>query len=143
MNVRFAFAVNYDNMFEDKHFGDADKYLVYKKDAGNIIFISEEENKFKLFDIEAENGLRNKGKAIIRFLKEKEINIIVSMRFCKNIEIVKEHFIPIKITLEKYEEVINSIIKYLHWIKDEWENNSSEFKLFVIKSGILKIAIDK
>ena len=30
MNLRFAFAVNNDNRFDNKHFGNADKYLIYR-----------------------------------------------------------------------------------------------------------------
>jgi len=28
--IRFAFAVNLADVFEPKHFGDADKYLIYE-----------------------------------------------------------------------------------------------------------------
>lgn len=31
MNLKFAFAVNKANRFEKKHFGDADKYLIYNQ----------------------------------------------------------------------------------------------------------------
>jgi len=143
MNLRFAFAVNNDNRFENKHFGDADKYLIYKEAADNILFVSEEINKFKLLDEEHEHGSKKKGNAIIKFLKEKEVNVLVSMQFGKNIKMVNEHFIPVRISLEHPDEIINVLSKQLHWIKDEWENKSSDFKLFKIKSGILKSSITK
>jgi predicted Fe-Mo cluster-binding NifX family protein len=143
MALRFAFAVNDNNRFENKHFGDADKYIIYKEDNDNIVFVSEEINKFKLLDEEREHGSKRKGNAIINSLKDKEVNVIVSTRFGKNIKMVNEHFIPVKITLEQPDEVINTIIKHLNWIKDEWESKSSGFKLFIIKSGILKLSLDK
>ena len=79
----------------------------------------------------------------IKFLKEKDVNVLVSTRFGKNINLVNKHFIPVKISLEQQDEIIDILNKHLHWIKDEWDNKSSGFKLFTIKSGILKSSIDK
>lgn len=143
MNLRFAFAVNNNNQFEKKHFGDADKYIIYQQESDKIVLSSEEPNRFKLLDEEIEHGSRKKGNAIIGFLKGKEVNILVSKQFGRNIKMVNEHFIPVKISLEKPEEVIKVLTRHLHWIKDEWDSNKSNFKLFTIKSGILKSSIEK
>ena len=143
MKLRFAFAVNNENKFQKMHFGDADKYLIYTLEAGNMILSSEEINNNKLIDEEHEHGSKRKGKAIIRFLKEKDINVLVSMQCGKNIRLVNEHFIPVKISLEQLDEIIDGLIKHQHWIMDEWEHNTSGYKLFTIKSGILKTSIDK
>ncbi len=43
---------------------------------------------------------------------------------------------------DQQEEILYNLKKHLHWIKDEWENNSSGYKLFTIRSGILKTSID-
>ena len=143
MSLRFAFAVNNENRFVKKHFGDADKYLIYTQESGKLILSSEEANDFKLIDKESRHGSIRKGNAIIKFLKEQNINVLVSTQFGKNISLVNKHFIPVIISLEQQDEIINIIDKYQHWIKDEWENNSSSFKLFTIKSGILKSTIDE
>ena len=45
MNLCFAFAVNETNQFDKKHFGDADKYVIYKQDGDEIKLFSEEINK--------------------------------------------------------------------------------------------------
>ena len=37
MNLRFAFAVNNDNLFQKKHFGDADKYLIYRYNSSEML----------------------------------------------------------------------------------------------------------
>jgi len=84
MNLRFAFAVNNDNQFEKKHFGDADKYMIYQEESGKIVLSSEQQ-----------------------------------------------------------DEILQILIRHIHWIKDEWEEKKSNFKLFTIKSGILKSAIKK
>ena len=143
MKLRFAFAVNKENNFAKMHFGDADKYLIYTLEAGKMIFSSEEINSFKLLDEEHEHGSKRKGNAIIKFLKEKDVHVLVSTQFGKNINLVNKHFIPVKISLERQDEIIDILNKHLHWIQDEWKNTSSGFKLFSIKSGILKSPIDK
>jgi len=143
MNLRFAFAVNNNGNFEKKHFGFADKYLIYEQISDKIVLSGEETNKFKLIDEEHEHGSKKKGEVIIKFLREKEVNVLVSMKFGNNIKMVNKYFIPVIIYSEKTKEVINVLSKQLHWIKDEWENKSADFKLFKIKSGILKSSITK
>jgi len=143
MNLRFAFAVNSDNQFEKKHFGDADKYIIYQEESDKLVLSSDESNQFKLLDEEAEHGSRKKGKAIIEFLKGKNVNVLVSRQFGKNIKMINAHFIPVIISSEKPDEVIQVLTRHIHWIKDEWEHNKkSNFKLFTIKSGILKSSIE-
>ena len=141
MKLRFAFAVNNENRFENRHFGDASKYLIYTLEANKMILSSEEINSHKLLD--EEHGSQRKGNAIIKLLKEKDVNILVSTQFGKNIRLVNKHFIPVKISIEQQDEIINVLIKHQRWIMDEWEHNISGHKLFTIKSGILKTPIDK
>ncbi len=143
MNLYFAFAVNENNQFEKKHFGNADKYLIYKQDGDGIKLFSEEINKFKSLDEQVKHGSKKKGEAIIQFLKGKNVNVVISKQFGKNINIVNNHFIPVKISVDQPDEILNILVKHLHWIKDEWDNNSSDYNLFTIKSGILKSSINK
>ena len=143
MDLKFAFAVNKGNQFIKKHFGYADKYLIYKQVNDKMILVVEEINNFKLLDEEYEHGSKRKGDAIIKLLKEKDVNVLVSMQFGKNIKMINEYFIPVIIYSETPEDTVNILNKHLHWIKDEWGKNKSNFKLFTIKSGILKSSIEK
>ena len=143
MNLRFAFAVNTENRFEKKHFGDADKYLFHEQKDGKLAFLTETPNLFKNLDEEVEHGSRRKGKAIIEFLKDKNVQVMVSKQFGKNIKLVNEHFIPVIIDreIEDVDEVLIILYKHIHWLEDEWVNEKHGYKLFVIKSGVLKSAI--
>ena len=143
MKLRFAFAVNDENRFADRHFGDADRFLIYTLEAGKMKLSSEEINSYKLLDEEHEHGSQRKGNAIIKLLKKKDVNILVSKQFGKNIRLVNKHFIPVKISLEQQDEIIDVLIKHQRWIMDEWEHSTSGYKFFTIKSGILKTPIDK
>ena len=123
MRLRFAFAVNNENRFVKIHFGDADRYLIYTLESGSMKLSSEEVNKFKSLNEEHEHGSIRKGNAIIKFLKEKDVNVLVSTQFGKNISLVNKHFIPLKISLEQQDEILDILKKHQYWIMDEWENN--------------------
>ncbi|RLD89071.1 MAG: hypothetical protein DRJ02_02300 [Bacteroidetes bacterium] len=143
MNVRFALAVSSDKQFEKRHFGDADKYLIYEHIDDKLMFLSEEVNGFKDMDETKVHGSQRKGHAIIEFLKSKKVNVLVSRQFGKNIKMVNQHFIPVIITTENSDDVLEILNHHIHWIEDEWGNNKQGFKLFKIKAGILKASIDK
>ena len=143
MNLRFAFAVNKNDQFEKKHFGDADKYLIFRQEDDKIVFLSEEINRFKLMEEEVEHGSKRKGNAIIDFLKGKDVNVLVSKQFGQNIKLINEHFIPVINYSEQPDEVLQILSRHLHWFDEEYEKNNSNFKLFTIKSGMLKSFIEK
>ena len=143
MELCFAFAVSEDNQFEKKHFGDAYKHLIYKQGGDGLKLFFEEINIFKTFDEKVEHGSKKKGEAIIQYLKERNVNVLVSRQFGKNINIVNNHFIPVKISVDQPDEILDVLVKNLHWIKDELNNNTNGYRLFIIKSGILKMPVKK
>jgi len=143
MEIKFAFAVNSNNEFQKNHFGDTEKFLIYGIESDRLILLSEEINDFKDMDETKEHGSKKKGLAIIDFLKSKGVNVLVSMQFGRNVKMINEHFVPVIIYSDQPEQAVDAINHHLHWISDELENTSSDFKLFTIKSGILKSVIKK
>ena len=143
MNLCFAFAVNEANQFGKKHFRDADKYLIYKQDGDEIKLFSEEINIFKTFDKEVEHGSKKKGNAIINFLKEKGVSVLVSKQFGRNIKMVNQHFVPVIIAEDEPENAVEVLQKHMNWFEDELQNRKENYMLFHIKNGILKMHIKK
>ena len=74
MNLRFAFAVNNQNLFEDRFFGDADKFLIYQVVSGQLEQIYEvvNDNKSELKENNSENN--KKVDILIKDLLENDIN---------------------------------------------------------------------
>ena len=134
MNLKFAFAVNSQGVFEKQHFGDSDKYLIYEQKDDKMLLVSEVANTFK----DMEHGQGNKGDLIADLLKKNDVNVLVSMQFGGNIKIVNKHFIPIVIYTPNSNEISEIIVKHNHWIVDEWNSKSSDYNLFTIKSGVFK-----
>jgi len=141
--IRFAYAVNHDGHFELKHFGEADKYLIYEWSMNELHFLKEEINTFINLDEKQRHGLQKKGKAIIDLLQNLNIKVLVSRQFGKNIQMVNRYFIPVIVYKETAKDVGLILKKHIKWIEDEIANNPEEHKLFTIKNGILKTIIRK
>ncbi|MBN2519078.1 MAG: hypothetical protein JXB17_01120, partial [Bacteroidales bacterium] len=116
---------------------------VYEWQNNELVSLKEIINIYKTFDEEQEHGSRKKGNAIIGFLKNEGIKVLVSKQFGRNIQVVNLHFIPIIIYKERPDEVIPIIEKHIKWIEDEIINNPEEYKLFTLKNGALKTIIKK
>jgi predicted Fe-Mo cluster-binding NifX family protein len=143
MEIKFAFAVNSDNEFKKNHFGDTEKFLIYEVESGRLKLLSEDINIFRNMDETKEHGSKKKGIAIIDSLKKKGVNVLVSIQFGRNIKMINEHFIPVIIYSEQIKEVVDTLNHQLHWIVDELESNPDNYKLFTIKSGVLKTVVKK
>lgn len=141
MHIRFAFAVNKLNEFESQDFCNADRFLIYEWVNNEFVFLKDEVNQFKNPDDDHINVSDGKVKAIIDFLKSLDINVLVSIRFGKNIQMVNSTFIPVIVSSETPEQVKLAVKKHFKWIEDELKHKPEEFKLFTIKNGILKTAI--
>jgi len=143
MNIKFAFAVNNDGFFQKNHFGDAEKYFIYELKENKINFEQEITNDFKNLDEKTKHGSKNKGQAIIALLKGKNINVLVSPQFGKNINLINVHFIPVIVSEESPDFIIEVLLKHIKIINEELVNKSESYRVFTIKHGIMKSAIKK
>lgn len=141
--IRFAFAVNQINNFEAKHFGDADKYLIYEFNANEFIFQLEQINEFKSFDETTAHGSKEKGISIIKLLKENGVDVLVSKQFGRNIKMVNKHFIPVIINNDSPADVLSILAQHMSWLNDELELQPEYFRLFTISKGVMKSSVDK
>ncbi|WP_346858389.1 NifB/NifX family molybdenum-iron cluster-binding protein [uncultured Draconibacterium sp.] len=141
MKLTFAFALNNDGLFENKHFGEADKFALYHEENKSLVFNEYIINPTKEFDEKTSHGSLAKGNAVIGLLKEKNVNVLISRKFGQNINRVNSHFIPVIIHENSPETVVPILDKHKKWFKDELKNRNGEYALFQVKSGILKSRI--
>ncbi len=135
--LRFAFAVNKTGSFENTHFGDADKYMIFCWNGFNMKLEKELINKYKLFDEEQEHGSTKKGKAIVEYLKINDVKIIVSKQFGRNIKIVNRHFIPIIVRDDNIYDIANILCNNMKLFKDKLLCFSNVFDVYKINNGQL------
>lgn len=143
MRITFAFALNNEGIFEKKHLGDTDKFAIYTFEDHKLSFNEEFPNSFKTMDETQKHGHKKKGDAIISSLKEKGVLILVSKQFGKNIKMVNQHFIPVIIAEDNPDQVLKILLKQMDWFKDELRCRKTNYMLFYIKNGILKMHIKK
>lgn len=141
MEINIAFALSQSGTFEKKHFGDADKYQIYhlSNELFNLLF--EEENPFKLMDETTGHGSKKKADNIIDFLTQKNVSVLVSRKFGSNIKHIVNHFIPVEVNEETPEKVKTILLKHMRWLQEELDKQPDQYNLFVINSGILKLAV--
>jgi predicted Fe-Mo cluster-binding NifX family protein len=141
--IRFACAVNHNGLFEAKHFGNADKYLIYEWNNNEFNFIREIPNSFNSFDDKKLNGLSTKNMACINLLEQSDVKILVSRQFGQSVQMINKLFIPVVVNSETPEEVVSILKKHIRWIEEELNGEKEEYKLFSINKGILKTKISK
>ena len=139
-SINFAFAVSDAQIFEPKHFGDADNFLVYHWDGEAMHFVEVLPNPFITFD--EEHGSKRKGVAISDYLSEQMIDVIVSKRFGKNVQVVNQHFLPVMIDKVSKEECFAVLEQYMDDIILALAQKSEPYALYAIRgSELRRIAI--
>ncbi|MGM0621434.1 MAG: NifB/NifX family molybdenum-iron cluster-binding protein [Bacteroidota bacterium] len=142
MEMKCAFALSRDNRFEEKFFGKADNFVIYKLVNDELKFEKQMINPYKNVENDGTLNLEEKGQSVIKLLKKQGVSVLVSRQFGENIKMVNKHFIPVIIKKEKPEDVVAVLQKHHNWLLDELANKSSGYMLFQIKEGVLKTQIN-
>ena len=141
MKIRFAFAVNHANIFEMKHFREADKYLIYEWVNEEFILKQEIKNPYSDVFEEPQHGATFKKMEIINLLKEHQVNVLVSKQFGKNIQLINGEFIPVLIAADSPKNLFPTLKRQVKWIAEELAENFGNYKLFNLNKGALKTSI--
>ncbi len=140
MKLRFAFAASTEGLMKNRHFGDADKYLIYEQSENGLICTGEIENRNK----DLPHGVKNKAEVIAEDLAQKDIQVVVSRQFGKNISRINHFFIPVIVQQDDPQSASEVLFKHLHWLEDAWNHKKEDgYKLFLIEQGILKVPVKK
>ena len=140
--MKCAFALSRDNQFEEKFFGKADNFVIYKLVNDELKFEKQMINPYQDVENDGIHNLTEKGLSVIKLLKKQYVSILVSRQFGENIKLVNKHFIPVIIKEDRPEEVVAVLQKHNKWLLDELTNKSSDYMLFHIKHGVLKTQIN-
>ena len=138
-SLRFAFAVSQGHTFEKKYFGEGEQFLIYEYREGELMLVDEYRNPFLQAGEEYPNGSPRKGDAIIGFLRELGIDVLVARQFGRNLHRVRAFFIPVIISTTCIGEVTEVLLKHISWLQEEKERTAGQYGLYHIDLGILKI----
>ena len=143
MEIKIALALNQNEFFDNRYFGEAEMFVVFRFNGEKFLREETLQNPYKAISGKTNHEIKIKGEGIVDFLRKKNVSVIISTQFGRNIRMVNKYFIPVIVSGEEPERVINLLLKYLHWIKDEIQNKPDRYKLFTINKGILKTTIDQ
>ncbi len=132
MNIKFAFALNNDNEFAKKHFGDSDKFIISEWNGKGFAEFVTEKNIFKDSDNdvgEHHHGDKNKGEQIVRFLKSKNVKVLMSKQFGRNIKIINQHFIPVITSSDDLDHAMQKLPMHISSIEEQLNQTPENFKL--------------
>lgn len=107
---------------------------MYEVNVNNeIIFSKELTNKYKDYDENKNHGSKKKGFAIVEYLKENGINVLVSKQFGKKIQIVNHHFVPVLVSGDTPKDVIPILQQNIEAITEELKKGNEVFNHLNLK----------
>ena len=119
MKIITAFATDDGKSFINKHFGDADYYMIYEISTTEVKFIKKMENTTKIYEEETHADPK-KAKGVTELLKNEKVTTVVSKIYGPNIKRIKKKFVCILMNDENFSECARIIQKKIDIIINEW-----------------------
>ena len=124
MNFRIACATDDGKHLIDRHFGDAEQYLIYDltkhgkiTQVGAIANTSEEETK-------ADNEIHGdpeKAASVKELLQQEGVQVLLSQAFGPNIVRIKKHFVPVVSNTAAIQTALKQVSNTWKLLTKEWK----------------------
>ena len=111
-----ACATDDSHNFIDRHFGDADYYLIYELTDGKFVMIDRIMNTT---EEEKQHADPIKAKGIIDLLLEKNVQVGLTKVYGPNINKVKKHIVPILISTDDINSGLEKVLENINMIEDQ------------------------
>ena len=122
MELIVTFATDNGSDFTSEHFGEVEKYLVYKVSKTDAVLEQTVPNRSPE---EKMHGDPNKAKGVAHLLKPYGVQVLVNKAFGRNIVRMQQKFVCILSTTNAIEESIKNIQNNFDGIVAEWEKGES------------------
>ena len=116
--IRIACATNDGTHFTKEHFGEADRYLLYRYDETSRKFVFEKELVNPHFE-EQEHGDPKKANFVSSLLKPEKINVIMNRAIGKNIVRMRKNFTVVVSHTDKIVEALKMLDPKVLQIENE------------------------
>ena len=123
MNLRVACATDDGQDLVNRHFGDAEAYLIYDVDDENFEQIKEISNSTEddHDDETEEHADPEKARSIKELLKEEGVQVLLSRQFGPNIKRVRKHFVPVVAKKFRLVDAVRMLKDNLDLVRHQWE----------------------
>jgi predicted Fe-Mo cluster-binding NifX family protein len=123
VKLRVACATDNGEDLINRHFGDAESYLIYDVDDQNYEKVKEinnstEEHKGDEEDVHADS---EKARNIKELLKEEGVQVLLSRQFGPNIKSVRNYFVPVIAKKLRLIDAVKMLKNNLHLVKHQWQ----------------------
>jgi len=123
MIIRAAFATDDGTSFISRHFGDAELFVVYEIDDGEIHFVKNIKNTSE-DEREEVHADPEKARGIAALLKQEQVNTVVSRVFGPNIKRIRKQFVCVLLGDIPISEAVAVIQANKSAIQEEWLKGS-------------------
>jgi len=127
MKFRIAFASDDENNMVNKHFGEANFYMIYEISKLECIFIEKRENTITEKD-ERFHGDPKKANKISKIVPD--VQVLCNKQFGENIKNMVKKYVPIVFDIENIDKAIEIIQSNFDKITEGW--NNKEIKKHII-----------
>ncbi len=117
-SLTVAVATDDGKSFIDRHFGDAEKYYIYRLTSGSLEFVKKIENTT---EEERQHADPVKAKGVTGMLKEENVQVAVSKVFGPNIKRIKKKFVCVAAPGQVMEVVLSELPHRFHELAAQWE----------------------
>jgi predicted Fe-Mo cluster-binding NifX family protein len=117
--ITTAFATDNGKSFINRHFGDANYYIIYEISKKNIKFLKKIKNTTNDYNEEIHADPK-KAKGVAELLKNEKVTTVVSKFYGPNIKRIRKKFVCILMNNEDFSECTKIIQKKIDTIVDEW-----------------------
>jgi predicted Fe-Mo cluster-binding NifX family protein len=127
--IIIACATDNEEHFPDKHSGEATFFMIYKIDGIKAEFITRVKNTSPE---ERMHGDPQKAKGVVGLLMEKNVDVIVSKQYGKNLKRIKDKVVPVIIRTNKIEDGIGLCIENIDRLRNELKKDGEERRHIVL-----------
>jgi predicted Fe-Mo cluster-binding NifX family protein len=127
--IIIACATDNEKHFPDKHSGEATFFMIYKIDGIKAEFITRIENTSPE---ERMHGDPQKAKGVVGLLKKRNVDVIVSKQYGKNLTRIKDKLVPVIIRTDKIEDGIGLCNKNIDRLRNELKKDGEERRHIIL-----------
>ena len=130
--IKIALTTDDGISFSSKHFGSAERYIVFSYNGKNLI---KESDIINNTEEEKEDGDPEKAKSVGQILKQQNVTIVTARRFGPNIIRIQKQFLPIITDSFLIDDGIQAIKNQWQYIIEAHNNNKQQHLLLKTKDG--------
>lgn len=128
MSLKIALATDDGRGFAEKHFGEAEEYLIYQLNEKSFKYIKTVKNRSVEEKMHADPA---KAKSVIKILKAENVRVAVNVEFGPNIKRVKKKIVPVVIKEKNLKRALKILMANYQLLLESWEKGENRDAIYL------------